>query len=219
LIISPAYAPGVSDFEQLAQAVELQGRDVVDIGCGDGAFVRALAKAGANVIGIEVSEAAVETARAKDPGNRYLLGGAEAIPLPDQSVDVAVMMRSLHHVPDPDSAFPELRRVVRAFVYIAEPLPTGDFFELMKPVDDETEVRASAQRAIANATGFERVSTTEYDVTIPIATFEAFRDRVLAADPERAERFATLEADLRSRFTPGDYSVPMRADLLRSAGH
>jgi ubiquinone/menaquinone biosynthesis C-methylase UbiE len=208
----------MSDFEQLAQTVELHGRDVVDIGCGDGAVVRALATAGANAIGIEVSEAAVERARAKDPGNRYLLGGAEAIPLPDHSVDVAVMMRSLHHVPDPNAAFPELKRVVRDLVYIAEPLPTGDFFELMKPVDDETEVRAKAQEAIANAAGFEHIKTIEYDVTLPIPTFEAFRDRLLAADPERAERFATLEADLRTRFTPGDYTLPMRADLLRSAG-
>ena len=128
------------------------------------------------------------------------------------------MMRSLHHVPDPHRAFPELRRVVRELVWIAEPLPTGDFFELMKPVDDETEVRAEAQRAIADAVGFERVQTIEYDVTFPLATFEAFRDRVLAADPERAERFARVEADLRSRFRPGDYTAPMRADLLRSAG-
>jgi SAM-dependent methyltransferase len=208
----------VSDFERLAQMVELRGRDVVDIGCGDGAFVRALAKAGANAVGIEVSEAAVERARAKDPANRYLLGGAEALPLPDASVDVAVLMRSLHHVPDPNSAFPELKRVVRDLVYIAEPLPAGDLFELMKPVDDETDVRARAQQAIADAAGFERVQTIEYDVTIAIATFEAFRDRVLAADPERAARFAELEADLRSRFTPGDYTAPMRADLLRSAG-
>jgi SAM-dependent methyltransferase len=208
----------MSDFEQLAAVVDLRGRDVVDVGCGDGALVRALAKAGANPIGIEVSEAAVERARAKDPGHRYLLGGAEAIPLPDQSVDVAVLMRSLHHVPDPNTAFPELRRVVRDLVYIAEPLLTGEFFELMRSVDDETEVRAKAQEAIANATGFEHVKTIDYDVTLQVATFEAFRDRVLAADPERAERFATLEADLRSRFTPGDYTVPMRADLLRSAG-
>ena len=85
------------------------------------------------------------------------------------------MMRSLHHVPDPNTAFPELRRVVRELVYIAEPLPTGDFFELMRPVDDETEVRANAQQAIATPKGFERVKTIEYDVTLPIATFEALR--------------------------------------------
>ena len=47
----------------------------------------------------------------------------------------------------------ELARVVRELVYIAEPLPAGEFFELLRPVDDETEVRANAQRAIAEATG------------------------------------------------------------------
>jgi SAM-dependent methyltransferase len=208
----------MTDFEQLANAIDLRDKTVVDIGCGDGAFVRALADAGADAIGIEVSEDAVARARARDPGHRYLLGGAESIPLEDASVDVATLMRSLHHVPDPSSAFPELARVVREYVWIAEPLPEGDFFELLRPVDDETEVRANAQRAIAEQTGFERVQTIDYDVTLPIESFEALRDRVLAADPERAERFARLEADLRARFTPGDYVGPMRADLLRSAG-
>jgi ubiquinone/menaquinone biosynthesis C-methylase UbiE len=208
----------MSDFEQLANAIDLRGKVVVDIGCGDGAFVRALAGAGADALGIEVSEDAVARARANDPDHRYELGGAERLPLADQSVDVATLMRSLHHVPDPSSAFPELQRVVREYVWIAEPLPEGDFFELIRPVDDETEVRANAQRAIAEQQGFDRVETVEYDVTLTIPTFEALRDRILAADPTRAERFAQLEADLRERFTPGDHVVPMRADLLRSAG-
>jgi SAM-dependent methyltransferase len=205
----------MSDFEQLANAIDLRGKTVADIGCGDGAFVRALASAGATAIGIEVSEDAVARARAKDPDRRYELGGAERLPLEDRSVDVATLMRSLHHVPDPASAFPELARVVREHVWIAEPLPEGDFFELLRPVDDETAVRANAQRAIAEQDGFDRVETIEYDVTLPIPTFEALRERVLAADPTRAQRFAELENDLRAKFTPGDYVVPMRADLLR----
>jgi len=208
----------MTDFEQLANAIDLRGKVVVDIGCGDGAFVRALADGGADALGVEVSEDAVARARERDPDHRYELGGAENLPLEDQSVDVATLMRSLHHVPDPASAFPELRRVVREHVWIAEPLPEGDFFELIRPVDDETEVRANAQRAIAEQDGFERVETVEYDVTLQIPTFEALRDRILAADPTRAERFAQVEAGLRERFTPGDYLVPMRADLLRSAG-
>jgi SAM-dependent methyltransferase len=208
----------MTDFDQLANAIDLRGKVVVDIGCGDGAFVRALSSAGADALGIEVSEDAVAYAREKDPDHRYLLGGAERLPLEDQSVDVATLMRSLHHVPDPSSAFPELRRVVREYVWIAEPLPEGDFFELIRPVDDETEVRANAQRAIAEQEGFGCVETVEYDVTLSIPTFEALRDRILAADPSRAERFAQLEAGLREQFTPGEYIVPMRADLLRSAG-
>jgi SAM-dependent methyltransferase len=205
----------MTDLEQLASAIDVRGKTVVDIGCGDGAFVRALAGAGADAIGIEVSEDAVARARAQDPDHRYELGGAERLPFEDASVDVATLMRSLHHVPDPASAFPELARVVREHVWIAEPLPEGKFFELLRPVDDETEVRAAAQRAIAEQDHFDRVETIEYDVRIPIPSFEALRERLLAADPTRAARFAAVDPELRERFTPGDYIERVRADLLR----
>ncbi len=200
------------DFDVLNELVPVHGRIVVDVGCGDGAFVRRLRAAGADALGVDID---VARAREADPDGRYLTGGAEALPLDDASVDVAVLMRSLHHVPEPEAAFPELRRVVRDLVYVAEPLPTGNFFELMLPVDDETEVRAAAQAAIARAVGFERISTVEYDITIRFDAFEDFRDMLLAADPDRAEGFAAVEAKLRAAFRPGAYDAPMRADLLR----
>jgi len=205
----------MSDLEHLANAIDLRGKAVVDVGCGDGAFVRALAAAGAHAIGIEVSEDAVAHARANDPYHRYELGGAERLPLGDASIDVATLMRSLHHVPDPATAFPELARVVRAHVWIAEPLPEGAFFELLRPVDDETEVRAAAQRAIAEQQDFARVETVEYEIRIPVGSFEALRERLLAADPTRAARFTEAEPQLRARFTPGEYVERVRADLLR----
>ena len=201
----------MNDFEVLANAIDLDGRTVVDIGCGDGAFVRALRAAGADAIGIDVD---IKPAHRQDPEGRYLKGGAERLPLRDQSVDVATMMRSLHHVPDPAGAFPELARVVRELVYIAEPLPEGEFFELLRPVDDETEVRAKAQQAIADS-GFERVRTIEYEVLVRMDRLEELRDRVLAADPTRGDRWAAVEHQLAGRFKPGDFPVPMRADVLR----
>jgi ubiquinone/menaquinone biosynthesis C-methylase UbiE len=202
----------LTDLEVLLEAVDVRGRTVLDVGCGDGAFVRALRNAGADALGVDIE---VARAHEVDPEGRYLEGGAERLPLEDASVDVATLMRSLHHVPDPNSAFPELRRVVRGEVYIAEPLATGDFFELLRPVDDETEVRANAQAAIAAADGFERVRTIEYEFTVPLHRFEQLRDRVLGADPSRAERFAALEDELRAQFRPGEYTMPMRVDLLR----
>lgn len=200
----------MNDFEALANAVALQGRTVVDVGCGDGAFVRALRAAGADALGVDID---VTRAREIDPEGMYATGGAQDLPLPDRSVDVATLMRSLHHVPDPHSAFPELKRVVRDLVYIAEPLPEGAFFDLLKPVDDETEVRAKAQEAI-RASGFHRLDTIHYEVVLQIDRLEQLRDRVLAADPSRAPRFAAVEEELRERFMPGRYPVPMRADIL-----
>ena len=95
---------------------------MVDVGCGDGAFVRRLRAAGADALGVDI-----DVARASRPTRTAATSRAarEALPLEDASVDVAVLMRSLHHVPDPDAAFPELRRVVRDLVYVAEPLPDG----------------------------------------------------------------------------------------------
>jgi SAM-dependent methyltransferase len=200
----------MNDFEALANAVQLQGQTIVDVGCGDGTFVRALRGAGADAFGVDID---VTRARELDPEGRYLEGGAQALPLEDRSVDVATLMLSLHHVPDPHSAFPELKRVVREIVYIAEPLPEGAFFELLRPVDDETEVRAKAQEAI-RVSGFHKLDTIHYEVVLQIDRLEQLRDRLLAADPTRAERYAAVEDELRERFTAGAYPVPMRADIL-----
>jgi ubiquinone/menaquinone biosynthesis C-methylase UbiE len=201
----------VNDFEALRRHVELAGRTVADIGCGDGAIVRQLRDAGAEAVGVDIDIAA---AARRDPEGRYLQGGAEALPLEDQSLDVAILLKSLHHVPDPHAAFPELHRVVRHQVFIAEPLAYGEFFELVRPVDDETVVRKTAQEAIERAAGFERAETFEYDLEISLPDFDAFKGMILGADPTRAERFAGLEPQLRQAFAPGDHTIPMRADVL-----
>src|SRR3954453_9462476 len=205
----------MNDFEALIQVVPIEGRTVVDVGCGDGAIVRKLRAAGADALGVDID---VSAAKKRDPDGLYLQGAAEALPLADQSVDVAILLKNLQHVADPHAAFPELRRVVKEACFIAEPLAEGDFFELLRPVDDETHVRAVAQQAILHAQGFDREPSFDYELQLPLERFEVFRDMVLSADPERAERFAELEPQLREAFSPGLYTIPMRADVLRHRG-
>ena len=108
------------DFEALQQALPIEGRTVADIGCGDGAIVRRLRDAGADAVGVDID---VTPPKRATPTAATSQGGAQELPLEDQSVDVAIMFKSLHHVPDPHAAFPELHRVVRGEVFIAEPLP------------------------------------------------------------------------------------------------
>ena len=109
--------PPDTDTALLERLVAPAGKDVVDIGCGGGALVRALAAAGARPVGVEISDAQLATARERDgaSGARYLVGRAEALPLADASVDVAVFMRTLHHVPAAhlEAALSEARRVLR----------------------------------------------------------------------------------------------------------
>lgn len=217
----------------LERLVPVSGRDVVDIGCGGGVLVRALTARGARVTGVEISESQLATAIRDDDsgGARYAVGVAQRLPLSDQSADVVVFMRAFHHVPPADmlSALREARRVLRpgGVVYIAEPLAEGDFFELTSLVEDEREVRAAAQRAIARAgevPDLERRDSTEYDVRLCLAGLDAFAARIVSVDPARAEVFEQRKAVLAETFArlgepgerPGErcFLVPMRVDVL-----
>jgi hypothetical protein len=226
----------MSDLDVLDQLVGPSGKDVVDVGCGGGALVRALTGHGARVIGVEISEQQLAPALANDgdSGARYVIGRAQQLPIEDGSVDTAVFMRTLHHVPPAEllAALREARRVVRpgGVVYVAEPLALGDFFELTRVVEDELEVRAAAQDALARASdaGLERETTLDYDVGICLADLGALRDRIVSVDPARADVFDARRDELAAMFArlgeagqrPGErcFSQPMRADLLRVVG-
>lgn len=221
-----------TDLEVLYRLAQPAGKDVVDIGCGGGGLVRELAGAGARVTGIEISAEQLAPALAADPDGvgRYLVGRAEQLPLDDASMDVAIFMRALHHVPPPGltEALREAARVLRpgGVVYVAEPLAEGDYFALSSLVEDEVEVRAAAQRALADAprAGLERAGTVEYEIAIRLADVAAYRRRTVSVDPERAPVFDARRQEIDAAFhrlgAPGEagsrvFLQPMRADLLR----
>jgi hypothetical protein len=218
-----------TDLAVLDRLVQLGGRDVLDVGCGGGALVRELAARGAHAIGLEISERQLGQARDHGVGE-FVVGRAEELPLQTDSLDVVLFMRSLHHVPESLMlpALADARRVLRpgGVVYVAEPLAEGDFFELVSIVDDETEVRAAAQRALteASAAGLEHEQTLEYEVGALSTGIEALRRRFVEVDPDRASVFDAHRPELAEAFHRlGDertggrwFTQPMRADLLRA---
>jgi SAM-dependent methyltransferase len=89
------------------------GERVLDLGCGAGRFVAALREAGADPVGVELADGALERARRNVPGaDLRALGPDGAIPLEDGSVDLVWCSEVLEHVPDTAGLLSEARRVL-----------------------------------------------------------------------------------------------------------
>jgi SAM-dependent methyltransferase len=103
--------------EALRWAVEQLGPEagahVLDVGAGTGKLTRGLVALGFDVVAVEPGAAMLHQLRAAVPEAEALEGPAEAIPLPDASVD-AVFAGQAYHWFDPEQAMPELHRVVCA---------------------------------------------------------------------------------------------------------
>jgi SAM-dependent methyltransferase len=101
-----------------AQRLELSGDEVVlDVGCGTGSMLRAVLPAltGGRALGVDPVEEMVGIARSQTSDERitYHRGPAEALPIQDASVDLAMTVNSLHHFTDPLAGLLEMKRALR----------------------------------------------------------------------------------------------------------
>jgi len=87
---------------------------VLDVGCGTGRLLRAARDRwpDARLVGVDPSEGMVEAGRSLTPAELHV-AGAEAIPLPDASVDLAFSTIAFHHWADPSRGLREVARVLR----------------------------------------------------------------------------------------------------------
>ena len=96
---------------------ELDGFDAIELGCGTGYVSAWLARRGARPVGIDNSEAQLETARAlqREHGLEFPLlhGNAEEVPYPDASFDFAVSEYGASIWADPYKWIPEAARLLR----------------------------------------------------------------------------------------------------------
>ncbi len=97
--------------------MDFQGQKVLDVGCGAGALSCRLAKMGARVTAIDITEAAValarRNARAQGLDMDIVRMDAEDMALPPASFDFVFSWGVLHHTDDIGAAFREVSRVLR----------------------------------------------------------------------------------------------------------
>ncbi len=196
-----------SNIDILMESLDLKGKNVIDIGCGDGELAHRMAAAGARVTGIDPNPKRIDRARAEgSSGAAFQEGKAEALPCPDGSVDVAIFFNSLHHVPVAamDKALAEAARVLKpgGILYVSEPVAAGAHYEAMKPINDEAPIRAEALAAIGRAAKgpFHQESEDVSRVVRFEPDFETYVRRMIDANPSREPMVKAKMDDIRTRF-------------------
>ena len=101
--------------EQAYAAADVQpGTTAADVGAGTGFIAEGLITRGVRVIAVDQSEPMLaEMRRRFGETIDCRLGGADALPLSDETVDYAFANMYLHHVEDPPRAIEEMARVVK----------------------------------------------------------------------------------------------------------
>ena len=89
------------------------GTSMLDLCCGPGYGAAAAAGRGARAIGIDFSQAMVETARGLHSAVTFVQGDAEALDFETESFDAVICSFGVNHLPDPGKSLREANRVLR----------------------------------------------------------------------------------------------------------
>lgn len=183
--------------EELIERLQLApGTRVLDVACGTGNSALPAARAGAEVIGIDIAPNLLEQARARAAEEglqaRFEEGDAEQLAFPDASIDVIVSVFGAMFAPRPERVVTEFLRVVRPGGRIAMASWTREGFNgkmfatsarhvppppgLQPPVlwGDEATVRQRFGAGVSDLQMNRRIAVLAFPFD-PVGTVEHFR--------------------------------------------
>lgn len=156
----------------IALAADLDGKAVLEIGCGAGRITRDLASRAREVVAIDPDAAALRRARAQVPAAsvRFLQASADTYDEQERSFDVAVFSLSLHHVSPGlmDASLLQAARRVRpgGRIVVIEPGDEGTLIEAEARFDvgdgEERPAKEAAHRALGRLAGWAVGTTLEF---------------------------------------------------------
>ncbi len=212
--VSAPHVQGPSLSRLLALARPIAGDLCLDLGTGAGHTAATLARAGAEVVGVDPSAGMLAAARQRYgdvPGLRFVEAPGHATGVPGGSVDLVTARHTLHHHSDLPATLREVARVLKPggrFVMVDEitPDPSVDaWLDGVQRERDATHVRAYRMdewRAMLAAAGLAWVvgdADTVYRLEVDawIARMELPRERAAAV----RRRFREAGARERAAFS------------------
>lgn len=194
---------------ELGMLADVDGRDVIELGCGT-AYVSAwLARRGARVVGIDNSPAQLENARQnqRDHGLEFplVLGNAEAVPYPDASFDVAISEYGAAIWCDPYRWIPEAARLLRPGGRLAF-LGNATLLMACVPDNDDEPARERLLRPYFGMHRFEWPDDESVEFNLPIGEWM----RLFRASGFDVEDFIEIQAPEGAttgyKFVTGDWA-------------
>ena len=234
-IADPVQDTLVNEVKLMLAELPFDGASVLELGCGKAEKTRTLAETGLlkEIVALEVDDIQHQrNLQITDlPNVHFRHGGAEAIPADDDSFDLVLMFKSLHHVPmeHMDTALGEIARVLKpgGLAWISEPVFAGDLNEVFRLFHDEKIVREAAFAAIRKAVDDGRLRLEKQLFFNTRSFFESFDqfDRRMIQVTHTSHRLAPeLYQRVKEKFESyltlegATFLSPQRVDLLRKAG-
>lgn len=199
-----ARSPTMSLAETLGVLIDLVPEDPearwVDVACGPGLIARAMAPRAGSVVGLDLTSAMIDKARADAAAAgvenvSFEVGDATALDLPDDSFDGAITRFSLHHIPAPVRVLEEMKRVVKPGGHVV----VADF------VTDDDGASAAWQEQI------ERLRDPSHWALLTPTRIAALGERV-GLEPE-LDQIAPFEIDYDEWLNRGS-GGPTNAELI-----
>lgn len=231
-IDNPNSYPEATELEIIEQALPIAGARVLELGCGRAWMTRILAERFSPevIIATEVDRIQHEKNLLIDdlPQVSFVFGSAADIEQPDASVDIVIMLKSLHHVPVDlmDQAMDEIARVLKpgGLAYVSEPVYEGDLNEILRLFNDEKEVREAAFAAVVRAVDRGILDLEQqifFNSPGHYRDFAHFEGRMLNVTHTDHRIDAELYQEIRQAFMQhmtkkgAHFLKPSRVDLLR----
>jgi ubiquinone/menaquinone biosynthesis C-methylase UbiE len=231
-IADPAQDTLVNEVRLMLAELPFDGANVLELGCGKAEKTRMLAETGRmkEIVALEVDD--IQHRRNLQisdlPNVQFRHGGAEAIPAADNSFDIVLMFKSLHHVPmeHMNPALSEIARVLKpgGLAWISEPVFAGDLNEVFRLFHDEEVVREAAFAAIRKSVDAGCLSLERqlfFNTRSFFESFDQFDQRMIQVTHTSHQLAPALYRRVKDKFesylTPegATFLNPQRVDLLR----